>query len=129
MDLRIAENCINATKGMDHVFHLAANMGGIGPYHSIIKNGYTHTKNALLNILNKGYDQLFIDLSTFIESPNSLYLPNNTRILIKKMVDEELIESESVNNDSGVEILQRGVNRRKKLKDNVKDNLMNPSKE
>jgi hypothetical protein len=45
MDLRIAENCINATKGMDHVFHLA-NMGGIGPYHSIIKNGYTHSKKA-----------------------------------------------------------------------------------
>lgn len=30
MDLRNSENCKKATKGMDHVFHLAANMGGIG---------------------------------------------------------------------------------------------------
>ena len=30
MDLRVAENCRKATEGMDHVFHLAANMGGIG---------------------------------------------------------------------------------------------------
>jgi GDP-D-mannose 3', 5'-epimerase len=30
LDLRRWENCLEATKGMDHVYHLAANMGGIG---------------------------------------------------------------------------------------------------
>lgn len=30
MDLRIWKNCIAATKGMDKVYNLAANMGGIG---------------------------------------------------------------------------------------------------
>jgi len=30
LDLRILENCLTATKGMDYVFNLAANMGGIG---------------------------------------------------------------------------------------------------
>jgi len=30
MDLRIWENCLAATKGMDKVYNLAANMGGIG---------------------------------------------------------------------------------------------------
>ena len=30
LDLRRWESCLEATKGMDHVYHLAANMGGIG---------------------------------------------------------------------------------------------------
>jgi GDP-D-mannose 3',5'-epimerase len=30
LDLRRWENCLEATKDIDHVFHLAANMGGIG---------------------------------------------------------------------------------------------------
>jgi GDP-D-mannose 3', 5'-epimerase len=30
LDLRRWENCLEATKGIDHVYHLAANMGGIG---------------------------------------------------------------------------------------------------
>jgi nucleoside-diphosphate-sugar epimerase len=30
VDLRRWENCLDATSGMDHVYHLAANMGGIG---------------------------------------------------------------------------------------------------
>jgi nucleoside-diphosphate-sugar epimerase len=30
LDLRIWENCLNATKGIDKVYNLAANMGGIG---------------------------------------------------------------------------------------------------
>ena len=30
LDLRIRENCLKATKGMDKVYNLAANMGGIG---------------------------------------------------------------------------------------------------
>ncbi|MDQ1280063.1 MAG: GDP-D-mannose 3, 5-epimerase [Thermoproteota archaeon] len=30
LDLRILENCLTATKGMDKVYNLAANMGGIG---------------------------------------------------------------------------------------------------
>lgn len=29
-DLRIMENCLKATKGIDYVYNLAANMGGIG---------------------------------------------------------------------------------------------------
>ena len=30
LDLRIWDNCLKATKGMDLVYNLAANMGGIG---------------------------------------------------------------------------------------------------
>lgn len=30
MDLRVWENCLAATKGIDKVYNLAANMGGIG---------------------------------------------------------------------------------------------------
>jgi GDP-D-mannose 3',5'-epimerase len=30
LDLRRWESCLEATSGMDHVYHLAANMGGIG---------------------------------------------------------------------------------------------------
>jgi nucleoside-diphosphate-sugar epimerase len=30
LDLRVWENCLVATKGMDKVYHFAANMGGIG---------------------------------------------------------------------------------------------------
>jgi nucleoside-diphosphate-sugar epimerase len=30
LDLRRWESCLEATRGMDHVYHLAANMGGIG---------------------------------------------------------------------------------------------------
>jgi len=30
LDLRRWENCLEATRDMDHVYHLAANMGGIG---------------------------------------------------------------------------------------------------
>ncbi|MDD2889026.1 MAG: NAD-dependent epimerase/dehydratase family protein [bacterium] len=30
LDLRIYENCVEATKGIDYVYNLAANMGGIG---------------------------------------------------------------------------------------------------
>jgi GDP-D-mannose 3',5'-epimerase len=30
LDLRVWENCLKATKGMDLVYNLAANMGGIG---------------------------------------------------------------------------------------------------
>jgi GDP-D-mannose 3', 5'-epimerase len=30
LDLRRWETCLEATRDMDHVYHLAANMGGIG---------------------------------------------------------------------------------------------------
>lgn len=30
LDLRVQENCIRATEGMDYIYNLAANMGGIG---------------------------------------------------------------------------------------------------
>ena len=30
LDLRVWENCLIATKGIDKIYHLAANMGGIG---------------------------------------------------------------------------------------------------
>jgi GDP-D-mannose 3', 5'-epimerase len=30
LDLRRWENCLDATRDMDHVYHRAANMGGIG---------------------------------------------------------------------------------------------------
>jgi len=33
LDLRNFENCLIATKGMDYVYNLAANMGGIGYIH------------------------------------------------------------------------------------------------
>ena len=49
LDLRVWENCLAATKGMDRVYNLAANMGGIGfitavgaevMYDNVLINGY-----------------------------------------------------------------------------------------
>lgn len=48
MDLRIYENCLKATKGIDWVFNLAANMGGIGFITSVAAE--IMRDNALINI-------------------------------------------------------------------------------
>jgi len=48
MDLRIYENCLKATEGIDWVFNLAANMGGIGFITSVAAE-IMHD-NALINI-------------------------------------------------------------------------------
>jgi len=47
MDLRIWENCLAATKGMDKVYNLAANMGGIGFITSV--GAEVMHDNALIN--------------------------------------------------------------------------------
>ncbi len=47
-DLRDEQNCLNATRGMDEVYHLAADMGGIGyitGFHADIS-----TNNTLINV-------------------------------------------------------------------------------
>lgn len=47
-DLRNEQNCLNATRGMDEVYHLAADMGGIGyitGFHADIA-----TNNTLINL-------------------------------------------------------------------------------
>jgi GDP-D-mannose 3',5'-epimerase len=39
VDLRVMDNCLTVTKGVDHVFNLAADMGGMGfiqSNHSVI---------------------------------------------------------------------------------------------
>jgi len=47
-DLRIKENCVMATQGVDEVYHLAADMGGIG-YISSSHAGIM-TNNTLMNV-------------------------------------------------------------------------------
>lgn len=48
LDLRRWENCLEATKGVDHVYNLAANMGGIG-FITSNKAVITHD-NTLINV-------------------------------------------------------------------------------
>ena len=69
-DLRIAENCNKATEGIDHVFHLAANMGGIGfitevgaeiMHDSVIMNA-----NMLQASLENGIEKMFFSSSACI---------------------------------------------------------------
>ena len=48
LDLREKENALKATKGMDYVFNLAANMGGIGYIESI--HAEIMRDNLLINI-------------------------------------------------------------------------------
>ena len=47
LDLRIYDNCVTATKGVDEVYHLAADMGGIG-YITTSHAGIT-LNNTLIN--------------------------------------------------------------------------------
>jgi len=69
-DLRIAENCRKVTEGIDHVFHLAANMGGIGfitevgaeiMHDSVIMNA-----NMLQASLDNEIEKLFFSSSACI---------------------------------------------------------------
>ena len=48
LDLRIWENCLKATRGIDRVYNLAANMGGIG-FITEVGAEVMHD-NALINI-------------------------------------------------------------------------------
>ncbi len=48
LDLRRWDNCLLATRGIDHVYHLAADMGGIGyitAYHAVIASN-----SAMINV-------------------------------------------------------------------------------
>ncbi|RME13062.1 MAG: NAD-dependent epimerase/dehydratase family protein [Ardenticatenia bacterium] len=48
LDLRRWDNCLLATRGVDHVYHLAADMGGIGyitAYHAVIASN-----SAMINV-------------------------------------------------------------------------------
>jgi GDP-D-mannose 3',5'-epimerase len=47
LDLRVGENCLAATKGMDKVYNLAANMGGIGFITAV--GGEVMHDNVLIN--------------------------------------------------------------------------------
>jgi nucleoside-diphosphate-sugar epimerase len=69
-DLRVSENCIKAIEGIDHVFHLAANMGGIGfitevgaeiMHDSVIMNA-----NMLQASMDNGIEKLFFSSSACI---------------------------------------------------------------
>ena len=69
-NLRIADNCRKATEGVDHVFHLAANMGGIGfitevgaeiMHDSVIMNA-----NMLQASLHNGIEKLFFSSSACV---------------------------------------------------------------
>ena len=48
LDLRIWENCIKATRGIDRVYNLAANMGGIGFITEV--GAEVMYDNALINV-------------------------------------------------------------------------------
>lgn len=48
LDLRVLENCLKATEGIDEVYNLAANMGGIGFITSVFAD--VMHDNALINI-------------------------------------------------------------------------------
>jgi len=70
MDLRVAGNCRKATEGMDHVFHLAANMGGIGYITEvgaeIMHDSVLMNANMLQASLNNNIERFFFSSSACI---------------------------------------------------------------
>jgi GDP-D-mannose 3',5'-epimerase len=48
LDLRYRENCVTATRGVDQVYHLAADMGGIG--YITAKHAGIACNNSLMNL-------------------------------------------------------------------------------
>ena len=70
MDLRVAENCRKATEGIDHVFHLAANMGGIGFITEvgaeIMHDNVLMNANMLQASLNNNIERFFFSSSACI---------------------------------------------------------------
>ncbi|MBZ2164589.1 NAD-dependent epimerase/dehydratase family protein [Methanobacterium spitsbergense] len=70
LDLRVAENCRKATEGMDHVFHLAANMGGIGFITEvgaeIMHDSVLMNTNMLQASLNNNIERFFFSSSACI---------------------------------------------------------------
>lgn len=84
-------------------------------------------KKALLDLLEKlNTNNNIFDITYFLESTDSLYLPNNTRnfiILVLKELSEEL-GSPGVHSTYDYQRIM-GIYR-KKLKDHIVDNLMNP---
>jgi len=70
MDLRVAENCSKATEGMDYVFHLAANMGGIGFITEvgaeIMHDNVLMNANMLQASLNNNIERFFFSSSACI---------------------------------------------------------------
>ncbi len=84
-------------------------------------------KKALLDLLEKlNTNNNIFDITYFLESTDSLYLPNNTRnfiILVLKELSEEL-GSPGVHSTYDYQRIM-GIYR-KKLKDDIVDNLMNP---
>jgi len=77
-DLREYQNCVNAVQGIDWVFHLAADMGGIGyisQFHSDICSNNTLINLNLLNASTSEKVQKFLFTSTACIYP--LHLQEN----------------------------------------------------
>lgn len=72
LDLRLAENCRKVTEGIDHVFHLAANMGGIG-FITAVGEDIMHD-NVLMNanMLQASVDN---DIKRFFYSSSACIYP------------------------------------------------------
>ena len=72
MDLRVAENCSKATEGMDYVFHLAANMGGIGFITEvgaeIMHDNVLMNANMLQASLNNNIERFFLFIRLYLSN-------------------------------------------------------------
>jgi nucleoside-diphosphate-sugar epimerase len=70
LDLRKLENCLEATRGVDQVYHLAADMGGIGyitVYHAeIARNNTTINLNMLEAARQNGVGRFFFSSSACV---------------------------------------------------------------
>jgi len=74
LDLRNMENAIEATAGIDHVYHLAADMGGIGyitKYHAPIARNDTYINLNMLEAARKN------DVSRFFFSSSACIYPQH----------------------------------------------------
>jgi GDP-D-mannose 3', 5'-epimerase len=75
IDLREADNCRRATAGMDEVYHLAADMGGIGYItgsHASIAMNDTFMNTNMIKFANENKAKRFLYSSTACVYPQSL---------------------------------------------------------
>lgn len=102
LDLRIMENAQKATKGMEHVYNLAANMGGVG---------FIETVRAAIMRDNILIDTHMLEASLknkvkrFFYSSSAVIYPNNIKRSLKKGFKEEDAYPAQPDNEYGWEKL------------------------
>lgn len=84
VDLRVMDNCLKVTKGVDHVFNLAADMGGMGfiqSNHSVIMYNNTMISFNMMEASRINGIKRLANLSCFLRECCSVF--NIRRVLMQ----------------------------------------------